>query len=243
MKTTKVSVLIAALAGSMLVAGAASANVTATSWQFVSQTSGITATVNGNSSSGTAGVFQFNGRGGSNTEPLLNNNPVGSFLGICLEFNELISPLDWDLVDLKDAPIDAGNDLDAPMGAAQAADLKRLLNGAYAAWSGAPLNVTALQLAVWEIANEATTAYNLASGNFFYQSGNDAARNVANGYLANVMNGTWNDASGVYYALVRNGAQDFVVKAVPIPAAAWLLGSGLLGLFGLARRKRQVAAG
>jgi hypothetical protein len=29
---------------------------------------------------------------------------------------------------------------------------------------------------------------------------------------------------------------------VPIPAAAWLLGSGLLGLFGLARRKRAATA-
>jgi hypothetical protein len=35
--------------------------------------------------------------------------------------------------------------------------------------------------------------------------------------------------------------QDFVVQVVPIPAAAWLLGSGLLGLFGLARRKTAVA--
>lgn len=31
------------------------------------------------------------------------------------------------------------------------------------------------------------------------------------------------------------------VSAVPIPAAAWLLGSGLLGLVGVARRKTKVA--
>lgn len=29
------------------------------------------------------------------------------------------------------------------------------------------------------------------------------------------------------------------VEAVPVPAAAWLLGSGLLGLIGVARRKRK----
>ncbi len=33
---------------------------------------------------------------------------------------------------------------------------------------------------------------------------------------------------------------DFKVSAVPIPAAAWLFGSGLLGLVGIARRKKTV---
>jgi len=38
-----------------------------------------------------------------------------------------------------------------------------------------------------------------------------------------------------YYALaVRPGD----VSAVPVPAAVWLFGSGLMGLLGLARRKR-----
>jgi len=31
---------------------------------------------------------------------------------------------------------------------------------------------------------------------------------------------------------------DFGFQAVPVPAAAWLFGSGLLGLFGMARRER-----
>ena len=47
-------------------------------------------------------------------------------------------------------------------------------------------------------------------------------------------------ASGLF-ALTSAGAQDFIVQVVPIPAAAWLLGSGLLGLFGLARRKKAAA--
>jgi hypothetical protein len=33
---------------------------------------------------------------------------------------------------------------------------------------------------------------------------------------------------------------DFGFQAVPVPAAAWLFGSGLLGLLGMARRKRAV---
>ncbi len=45
----------------------------------------------------------------------------------------------------------------------------------------------------------------------------------------------------------QNAAFDFTsisatnttVSAVPVPAAAWLFGSGLLGLVGVARRRRQ----
>jgi len=32
------------------------------------------------------------------------------------------------------------------------------------------------------------------------------------------------------------------VSAVPLPAAAWLMGSGLLGLLGFSRKRREVAA-
>jgi hypothetical protein len=32
----------------------------------------------------------------------------------------------------------------------------------------------------------------------------------------------------------------FGVSAVPVPAAAWLFGSGLIGLIGIARRKKSV---
>lgn len=38
-----------------------------------------------------------------------------------------------------------------------------------------------------------------------------------------------------------SGGGDDPFTEVPIPAAAWLLGSGLLGLFGVARRRRPVA--
>ncbi|MGB5716088.1 MAG: VPLPA-CTERM sorting domain-containing protein [Gammaproteobacteria bacterium] len=33
-------------------------------------------------------------------------------------------------------------------------------------------------------------------------------------------------------------SQQFVVPGVPLPAAFWLFGSGLLGLVGIARRKK-----
>ncbi len=37
-------------------------------------------------------------------------------------------------------------------------------------------------------------------------------------------------------------AANFNLQTVPVPAAAWLLGSGLLGLVGVARRRKMVAA-
>jgi hypothetical protein len=249
MKKTRISLLAVAFTGSMIVAGPASAfNVTATGWEYITQSSAITAKVNNVQSGGTAGIFRFTGKGGAASGQLLTNNPSGSFVGICLEFNENITPLKWDLVDLANAPDDALNSPAAPMGAAQASDLRKLLNGAYANWGSATTTTvaTALQLAVWEIANEITDTYDLGAGTFVYVTGagtgGGSAFELAKQYLVNVKNGTWTDSSGAYFAIVNDGAQDFAVRAVPIPAAAWLLGSGLLGLFGLARRKKAATA-
>ncbi len=54
-------------------------------------------------------------------------------------------------------------------------------------------------------------------------------------YAATVPAGDPSGFGGVQYYLHLTG----FVKPVPIPAAVWLLGSGLLGLVGVARRKRS----
>lgn len=65
---------------------------------------------------------------------------------------------------------------------------------------------------------------------------------------ANLNGGTWvGDSSAVYYGngnavqLTFNTSGGVyvvdVVTAVPVPAAVWLLGSGLIGLVGVARRR------
>jgi hypothetical protein len=70
-----------------------------------------------------------------------------------------------------------------------------------------------------------------------YWSGTEYAPYTLNAWVFNFSIGTQGSDNKTYklYALaVRPGD----VAAVPVPAAAWLLGSGLLGLIGMARRQR-----
>lgn len=53
--------------------------------------------------------------------------------------------------------------------------------------------------------------------------------------LGGYRNGAWGDTTDGY---VLNAS----VSAVPVPAAVWLMGSGLVGLLGLQRRKQAVSA-
>ena len=55
-------------------------------------------------------------------------------------------------------------------------------------------------------------------------------------YSATVPLGDISGFGGVRYALHLEGA----VSAVPVPAAAWLFGSGLLGLIGISRKKVHI---
>jgi hypothetical protein len=163
----------------------------------------------------------------------------------------------------NNAPANSAGNPNVPMGSENRhLDLARLLNGAFPTWDSSaaasiggvdaagfsPQNrVLALQLAVWEIANEDKSAngYNILGGDFKLNASSSVAT-LAQTFLANI-GGTWNNADNTLYrALTLIGKQDYVIKimsdsntVVPIPAAAWLLGSGLLGLFGLSRRRQK----
>lgn len=54
--------------------------------------------------------------------------------------------------------------------------------------------------------------------------------------LSGSLNGTWNDI--VFDPKALSHMTVYTKTVVPVPAAVWLFGSGLLGLVGIARRKR-----
>lgn len=201
--------------------------------------------VAGTGDASTGGVFQFTRAvGGLNNDfgdSLLTNNPVNQFIGMCIERGENISQGNtyyWTVRDLADAPIATPG----AMGSTKATDVAKLVtlalggNLANLLTVGEP-TVTAMQIALWEITTETLGgAYNLGTGTW------QAANATAAGWLA-TLNDNTNTVVGAsrLFALTRAGVQDQLVQVVPIPAAAWLLGSGLLGLFGLARRKKAAA--
>jgi hypothetical protein len=263
--------VVAAVAGTLAFAGAAqAANLTAKYNGPFASASTPAGSLNGVSLPGGAGgLFNFTATAVPAGVALVQDSSAGdNFLAICLEPVEFIGsgagPYTWTYNSTQNAPIDSKGNPNVPMSNdSRYLDLARLLNGAFPIWDsvlgkidGAAISSTtalALQLAVWEVANEdkGTNGYSLATGDFKINSipaGSAAA--LAQTFLGYI-GGLWNNAdNGSYRALTRDDQQDFVIKVtsdgdtvVPIPAAAWLLGSGLLGLFGLARRRQKSAEG
>ncbi len=71
--------------------------------------------------------------------------------------------------------------------------------------------------------------------NFFYSTAADPIAGTPAG-IAPFLGGTWTLSSND--VLTYSGSAP---AAVPVPAAIWLLGSGVFGLVGVARRRQQVA--
>ena len=76
-----------------------------------------------------------------------------------------------------------------------------------------------------------TTAH-LGNSLGFYELSSSSTNQLAKANLTTFA-GAWN--------LGTNGALTYSVSAVPVPPAAWLFGSGLVGLVGVARRKNGKA--
>lgn len=106
---------------------------------------------------------------------------------------------------------------------------------------------SALQAAIWEVLYDwtgVTSSLNMTSGNFYLTNAASPITTTAQSYLTALDTNTYS-GSNVYWLDTNieglGNGQDFVVGAVPAPAAIALLGLGSVGLAFLRRRKAQKA--
>lgn len=103
-----------------------------------------------------------------------------------------------------------------------------VLSSAYGGAGFSSMNVTI------SISQGGTTLWNYASL--------DLNRNIGPGDQVVSINNTFGDSvflnAGLYSLAISMKQEVSATSAVPVPAAAWLLGSGLIGLVGVARHRR-----
>jgi hypothetical protein len=122
--------------------------------------------------------------------------------------------------------------------------IKALFDTSYVNALTSAVNSAAFQLALWEIVYEnPANAYNVSSGNGqFYTTTGGAVATAANNMLGNLNGPANNNFDVTYWQSNIVGRQDLVtVSEVPLPAAVWLFGSGLVGLGILSRKRRKAA--
>jgi hypothetical protein len=235
-----------ALAGVLAFSGQAVADTVTAKFTGMSETDGISYTItlppdggtvkNGST---TTGIFNFTDATGPIDFFGSSNN---QFVSFCIDLEDTIgvnTTVTWDVVSLAAAP-DA---LAGPMGATKANDIAKVLG--YSIESGVLndaqfLSVAkkqAIQALIWEIVHEDpdTAGYNLATGSATFTGLNSDAISEVNDILANF--GSAAAMKGLV-GLTNSGKQDFIGQ-VPLPAAAWLFGSAIVGAVALGRRKKK----
>jgi hypothetical protein len=237
--STKLSAVSSALilAGMFMFGGSAQADTVTTN--FANVTPGQNVTVNSTTpafNSGTsAGVFNHTITASSPSGIDLSPAGTNQFVAFCADLSDTAGDnVVYNIVGLENIPDPVGSN----MGSAKAWDISRMLYNALganlAAASGLPdVNAAGLQIAVWEVVFETSGTYNTGLGNITF-SNNASAIAAANTYLGGI-SGTMGMAGLV--GLTNTSRQDFIAQVVPIPAAAWLFGSALVGIAGVGRRK------
>ncbi len=167
-----------------------------------------------------AGPFRLTGSGG-----------MGNFVAFCVDLAKFLS---------------SGNTYttasSSGYGAAVDSSISKLFNSAYAGISNA-VQGAAFQVALWEIITDTGSGYDLSSGGFSatYAPFSSAVLDQANAYLSAL--GT--APSGGYSLTFLNSgnSQNLVtvaqIPAVPLPAAAGMMGLALGALLAVSRRKRR----
>jgi len=161
---------------------------------------------------------------------LVGSGALGNFVGFC--------------VDLAQFMTNGGTYNTAGAsgyGAAVDANIDRLFTSAYASISNR-VQGAAFQVALWEIISDTSGGFDLGAGNFSVQNAVYSAPVIAqaNQYLGALAGAA---TGGYRLTFLKSGtSQDLVtVSAVPIPAAAGMLGIGVFGLFAVGRRRKENA--
>ena len=114
-------------------------------------------------------------------------------------------------------------------------------------------NTATIDFSGWRVSWNGIPSINMGSGAWSADAPVNGVANVTCGvdcgngdtytlvYSATVPQGDPSNFGGTKYWLHLTGTVTAAPTVIPVPAAVWLLGSGLLGLVGVARRKKTLA--
>ncbi len=165
--------------------------------------------------------------------------PADVFFTYCLETRQQLASGTF-LVE----PLEQGNDSAGGLGPVRADHIRELFGRFQPSLYDSVSNImgAAIQLAIWEIANENSASKNLLTGNFRVTAP-AATIALAQSYL-NAINGSGPRLNNLF-AAVNRGYQDLLLQdgdsqiVVAEPAAIAVLGLGFAGLIAARRRARR----